>query len=206
MKIDHLIFAAPTLETGIDVIEEKLGIRPIFSGQHLGRGTHNALLALGDGVYLEVIAPDPSQDIAPPLWMKTHLATTPRLWTWAAKTNHLVRLKKIATLHNLPFGKIESGTRTQPNGEVLRWQLSLPVEENEGGIIPFFVDWAKTTTHPSKVLPQAGSIVQLKAYHPYPVSLQAQMEKLGLDLIFEKHEQMFLEVTMETLDGSYVKL
>lgn len=206
MKIDHLIFAAPTLESGMDVIEEKLGIRPVFSGQHLGRGTHNALLALGEGVYFEVIAPDPSQDISSPLWMKTHLAKEPRLWTWAAKSDSLSKLKKTAKLHNIPFGKIESGTRTQPNGDVLSWQLSLPVEDNEGGIVPFFLNWARTTTHPSKVLPQAGQIVQLKAYHPYPVSLQAQMEKINLDLVFEKHDQMFLEATIQTLDGRIVKL
>ena len=32
--IDHLIFAAPSLELGMDVIEEIIGVRPVVGGQH----------------------------------------------------------------------------------------------------------------------------------------------------------------------------
>lgn len=212
-KIDHLIFAAPTLESGMDAIEKKLGIRPVYGGQHLGRGTHNALLALGENTYFEVIAPDPSQftdseggeHTSNSLWMNTHLATQPRMWTWAAKSNNLFELEKIARLHDIPFGKIESGTRTQPNGNILSWQLSLPVAENEHGIIPFFLNWGNTI-HPAKTLPQAGEILEFKIYHPQPTLMHSQFEKLGLEVVLEKGEQPKLEATIKRLDGRIVKL
>lgn len=205
-NIDHLIFAAPTLEQGMDIIEKKLGVRPVYSGQHLGKGTHNALLALGQHIYFEVIAPDPSQEnISKPLWMKSDLAETPQLWTWAAKSEDLFSLEKIARAHQVPFGKIESGNRTQPNGNVLSWNLSFPVLENEAGIIPFFLDWGNTI-HPATTLPQAGKVLELKAYHPNPDKVKNQLEKLGVDLVLEKGERSYLEATIQTLDGREVKL
>lgn len=204
-KIDHLIFAAPTLASGMDAIEKLLGIRPIIGGQHQGRGTHNALLAFGD-IYFEVLAPDPAQpDVSKPLWMKTDQATQPQLWTWAAVNSDLFNLEKIASENKIPLGKIESGTRTQPDGNILKWQLTEPILENENGIMPFFLNWGRTI-HPSKTLPQAGEVLAFKAIHPNPELIKKQLGKLGINLIVEKGNQPHLEATIRTLKGKIIQL
>lgn len=204
-NIDHLIFAAPILESGMDSIEKLLGIRPVIGGQHKGRGTHNALLAFGN-VYFEVIAPDPTQpEVSKPLWMKTDQVTQSQLWTWAAANSDLFELEKIANENQISLGKIESGTRTQLNGNILKWQLTEPILENENGIMPFFLNWGETI-HPSKNLPQAGEILSFKAIHPNPELIKNQLKKLNVDLIVEKGKRPHLEATIRTLNGEIVQL
>lgn len=67
--LDHLVVAARTLEEGAAYIERMLGVAMSPGGQHPQMGTHNRLLNLGGGVYLEVLAIDP-QGIPPdrPRW------------------------------------------------------------------------------------------------------------------------------------------
>src|SRR5678815_2093737 len=96
-ELDHIVIGSATLDEGIDWVEQQLGARPVPGGQHVGMGTHNALLKLGARSYLEVIAIDP--DGAPPArprWfaldepeMRAQLAERPRLITWAVRSESL---------------------------------------------------------------------------------------------------------------------
>jgi hypothetical protein len=57
--LDHLVVAAATLADGVDYVATLTGIAPQVGGKHVAMGTHNAVLRLGERVYLEVIAIDP---------------------------------------------------------------------------------------------------------------------------------------------------
>ncbi len=58
--LDHIVIVAPSLQAGADYVARILGVRMHPGGRHAEMGTHNLLLRLGDDVFLEVIAVDPS--------------------------------------------------------------------------------------------------------------------------------------------------
>ena len=97
---DHLVYAAPDLEVAIDNLSERLGVRPSSGGKH-PNGTHNALLALSNSCYLEIIAPDPTQsrqEGGPPLAFGLDRLQVPRVVTWAVLAPSL---EDIRTRHRL---------------------------------------------------------------------------------------------------------
>jgi hypothetical protein len=96
-QLDHLVVAARTLEEGSAWVEAKLGVSMGAVGKHALMGTHNRLLKLDEGRYLEVIAIDP--DAPPPgraRWydldapeMKTQLDIGPALIHWVDRTDDI---------------------------------------------------------------------------------------------------------------------
>src|SRR5215208_6799850 len=92
-RVDHLVYAVPDLDRGIAHIEQLLGVTATPGGRHAGRGTHNALLALGPTTYLEIIGPDPAQaGVSKPFWFGADRVTAPMLVTWAANASGLERV------------------------------------------------------------------------------------------------------------------
>jgi hypothetical protein len=97
VELDHLVVAARRLDEGVRWVEDRLGVAPDAGGAHDGFGTHNALLRLGDDVYLEVLAPDPAQPAPqrPRLFglgdeaCRRLLEAGPRLLHWVVRTRDL---------------------------------------------------------------------------------------------------------------------
>src|SRR6185436_20275422 len=96
-RLDHLVYAVPDLDAGVSDLERRLGVRAAPGGQHPGRGTRNALIALGPDSYLEILAPDPAQPApAGGRWFGVDPAVPARLAGWAAKGANLERMAESA--------------------------------------------------------------------------------------------------------------
>jgi hypothetical protein len=205
-QLDHLVYAAPSLEEGCDSIENLLGVRPVPGGRHPGLGTHNALLGLGPGVYFEVIAPDPTQrDLDREPWMGSGRVTAPRLIRWAAKTDDLPGLLERARNAGIDLGTVASGSRRKTDGTLLSWQLTDPDVDPSAGVLPFFIDWGDSP-HPADSLPSVGRCRSLRAEHPAAAARRQEIAALGLELAVSFGERPRLIAELELTDGRIVTL
>ena len=200
-RVDHIIYGTPDLESTIDALEKRLGVRATTGGQHPGEGTHNALFSLGPSMYLEIMAPDPrSPEPDRPRWLGIDDLTEPRLIAWAAKGSDLDSLVAVARNRGIELGEIFAGSRERPDGSVLSWRLTDPRQIIADGVVPFFIDWG-ATPHPSESAISGLRLHNLKAEHPDPLPVSSILENLGLDVRVAPRSRPALIATLETPRG-----
>ena len=162
MELDHIAIASGTLSEAAAFTEARLGVALQAGGAHDVFFTHNKLLGLEDGLYLEAIAIDP---MAPkperPRWFDLdRFQGSPRLTNWICRCDDLD-----ATLARLPEGM---GDPVQLQRGDLRWRMAVP----ETGILPFdncapaLIQW-QTAPHPAqKLLRSHIRLTRLVVQHP----------------------------------------
>jgi len=201
IDIDHLLYASANLERGMDEIESLLGVRPIRGGRHTQYGTHNALVSLGPGKYLEVIARDP-QIPAPQRGALIDIPSEAqsRLITWVLRTSDIQESATAAKTAGIKLGDIESGKRTRPDGSEITWQLTDPFAMPMDGAIPFLINWG-ATVHPSTVVPSGGRLVELVIEHPEPSRVRSALSALGAEIKVAKSDEFRLSANIATNNG-----
>lgn len=183
-KIDHLVYGTLDLETTVNQLEEKLGVRAAFGGRHPGWGTQNYLLSLGDTAYLELIGPDDTQDIHPSLFGLDKV-TQAGLLTWAAKESNIPsRLEKLKNA-GITFGEKLEGSRAKTDGTILSWGLTNPFVVHADGIVPFLIDW-KDSQHPAGQTPKGGILQALMLEHPKAEQANKVLQLLGIDIVVKQ--------------------
>ena len=202
-ELDHLILGCPNLEEGIQEINQLTGVQAIHGGPHPGLGTHNALLSLKGPLnnlqYLEIIAPDPLQNITRRS-MASRLGElpAPALITWAAKSTKILDTAKRSEVLGLaPRGPINA-TRQAPNGDLLAWQL-LFVDGSERGL-PFFIDW-QDTPHPSASSPGGCVLNSFEVFSPSAGNLGIEFEALDLRITLKTADKALLKAVIESPKG-----
>lgn len=193
MRVDHFMYGVPELDAAMDVIESCLGVRPIHGGAHVGLGTRNALLSLGN-CYLEVIAPDPNQ--APAGTMGEKLASLSRggLATWAIEAD-LDQVGQVLSGSGIECLGPNITRRAQPDGAELVWQLLFAKTRLQG--MPFFIDWMDCP-NPMDTAPLGGELASFQVTSPDAVSLENLFSSLGLQINLAEGElEQRLVITSE---------
>lgn len=199
--IDHFIWIAKDYENGKKTIMEKFETAPVDGGKHLGYGTQNALLGLGENLYLEILSPDLEQ-AQPNHWSRAiFAANSDGIFHWAAKCSDL------KSLHNkaLACGYESSGplafSRKAPNGEIFSWQLLFLGGHNFGALVPFFIDWGNTP-HPSKNIPMGGQLYRFSLASPQANSLRKFMQSLDINVDITQSEIARIDIEVKTKNST----
>lgn len=168
MQLDHIAVAGENLAEATAFVEEALGVALQPGGAHAVFHTHNNLLGLADGLYLEAIAVDP---VAPAptraRWFDLdRFSGAPRLSNWICACDDLD-----GQLQRLPAG---FGVPVDLQRGDLRWRMAVPGD----GVLPFdncapaLIEWQGP--HPAPRLAASGlRLRRLTVRHPLAAELAA---------------------------------
>lgn len=202
-SVDHLLLGAADLDKGMEWVEKRTGVRAMIGGSHPGRGTRNALLSLGRRQYLEIIAPDPAQAAANTR-IDVRQLVEPRLIGWAAATNDIEALAKRVREAGQHVLDPRDGARARPDGTMLRWKtlaIQNALSQEIVDPIPFFIEWAAGSVHPSQDSPRGCELQSLEIEASDPAAVGELLTSIGIDGSVRQARTTSLRATLVTPTG-----
>ena len=202
--LDHITIVAPSLAVGVEYVRQTLGVTPQPGGEHPRMGTHNALLRLGEEMFLEVIAVNPdSPDPGRPRWFELDQLrpdAAPHLGTWVARTTDI---QAVVAASPVSLGSIEPMSRG-----ALNWLITIPEDGSLPlhGIAPTLIQW-QNGPHPASKLPDQGcTLVKLEGFHPQADALSHMLQSAGFQGSFVVYpmgagQRPYLVAHIQTPDG-----
>ena len=162
LELDHIAVAGAQLNDATAHVEAALGAKMQPGGEHPIFHTHNTLMGLADGLYLEAIAinPDAPQPDRARWFDLDRFAGPARLTNWICRCDDLD-----AALSRLPGS---FGTPVDLQRGDLRWRMAVP----QSGVLPFdncapaLIEW-EGDAHPAARLDPSGCrLAELTVQHP----------------------------------------
>ena len=224
LRLDHLVIAARTLEEGTQFVADDARRATSGGGAHPLMRTHNRLLNLWGGAYLEVIAIDPDarpvetpETPRPRLFalddpaQRERLEAGPQLVHWVVRVNRPKSLTRWQAQYPERIPAVVAMTR---GGNA--WDLTVPVDgafpawQGAGdGLLPSLIQW-DTPQHPSESLPETGiALKSLTGFHPRAHPISEQLAWLGVSHLMQVEVTAgtpVLVAEFELADGSIVTL
>jgi Glyoxalase-like domain len=148
MRVDHVSYAAEHdgLRATAERLSQRIGVEPVDGGIHPRFGTRNVILPLAHDRYVEIVEvlDHPASDKAP-----FGQAVRARSVAGGGWLGWVIAVDDIATVEQRIGREAVDGNRYRPDGVELKWR-----QVGVNGLIsdpqlPFFVQWADQTVHPS---------------------------------------------------------
>ncbi|MCL3883694.1 VOC family protein [Marivita sp. GX14005] len=166
-ELDHIAVAGERLEAAVAHCEAALGVAMGSGGRHAHYATHNRLLGLQDGLYLEAIAPDPAQP-APgyPRWFGLDAFRGPaRLDKWILRCGDIKAARAAFP---------QAGEPVELSRGDLSWTMLVPPDGMlpYDGLFPAIIEW-HSDAPPGASLPAADlRLSRLIVAHPGAAELR----------------------------------
>ena len=168
LTLDHIAVLGETLEEAVAHAEAAVGMPMEPGGSHPVYGTHNQLLGLGGGLYLEAIAIDPgAEPPGKPRWFGLDAFKGPaRLDKWVCRVPDME-----AALQALPMaGKVVELSRGR-----LQWLMSVPEDGMlpYDGMFPALIQWLSPVPAGAMLSASGTRLTRLEVTHPEAAALKA---------------------------------
>jgi hypothetical protein len=202
--IDHLTVAALTLEEGVAHVRRALGVVVPPGGAHPLMGTHNHLMQLGNGVFLEVIAADHMVTPQRARWfglddpqMRASLNNSPRLISWVVRVPNLAQ-----ALREIDGASGEAVAVTRGS---LSWLISLPPDGSMpfDGAFPTLIEWPPGPHPATRMADCCCQLERLSIVHPNAERFSTSLAPLLSDgrIVISTGPATLLRAKIKTPDG-----
>ena len=198
-SLDHLTIAALTLEQGVAYVQHALGVVVPSGGAHPLMGTHNCLMQLGEAVFLEIIAPDPSATPKRPRWFSLDAPTmlarqerSPRLISWVVRVDDLGQA--LSAIDGV------AGEAVRVTRGSLSWLISVPPDGSMpfDGAFPTLIEWPAGPHPASRMADLNCRLERLAIDHPDSSRIA---EALDDRVTISRGATILLRATIRTPDG-----
>lgn len=147
LAFDHAVVLVPDLEAAVRECTG-VGFVVVPGGVHEGGATHNALIPLADGTYLELLAPTPGRTIEvagpgaaahPPATFGERLRRVAGRWgfvDFALLCADLDRILGAVRRRGLQSAGPVAGGRRRPDGVQVAWRAAFPADR----VLPFLIE------------------------------------------------------------------
>ena len=137
LRLDHVVYAVPDLDEAAVRFREAFGLDSTEGGRHERWGTANRIVPLGDQ-YVELVAAVDETAAARTGFGRGVLERAAAGGGWFTIAAVAEDLDAVAARLGLEIG---SGSRTRPDGEVLRWRSAGLDDPRREPWMPFFLAW-----------------------------------------------------------------
>ena len=137
LRLDHVVYAVPDLDEAAVLFREAFGLDSIQGGQHERWGTANRIVPLGEQ-YLELVAAVDRASAAASGFGRAVMDRAEEGGGWITLAVATDDLDGAAERLGLEIG---SGSRTRPDGEVVRWRMAGLDDPRREQWMPFFLAW-----------------------------------------------------------------
>ena len=137
LRLDHVVYAVRDLHEAAVRFREAFGLDSVDGGRHEGWGTANRIVPLGDQ-YLELVAAVHESKAAQTAFGRGVLERAARGGGWFTIAAVADDLDAVATRLGLEVG---SGSRTRPDGQIVRWRMAGLDDPRREAWMPFFLIW-----------------------------------------------------------------
>ena len=148
VNVDHVLMGARDLEAAGDRVLSEFGLASVAGGKHADWGTANRIVPLGRS-YLEIVGVVDERQAANSFYGRHVLDRTAkgdRLIGWCLSADDIEQSASRLGIQVVP------GSRTLPDGQVVRWRTAGAEEALASGYLPFFISWdIPPSLHPGRM-------------------------------------------------------
>ena len=139
LGFDHFIILVNDLTAAMETYRT-LGFEVRAGGEHPSFGSHNALVAFGDGTYLELLAFNDAARATQSFWRDgvKMLAVKQGFGGFVLASNDLAGDVTQLRAQKLDIADPSAGSRMRPDGQVVEWQTAL-IGGMPSGALPFLI-------------------------------------------------------------------